>query len=108
MTVLRSLLFLLSASLLTACVSTGDVDPMKTPEGRKKAYDSFVQLGIGYLQQGETGPAKVPLKNALDIDSSAPDAHAVLVLYSNARWSRSWPTSIFASRCRETPKMPAC
>ncbi|UCJ16479.1 type IV pilus biogenesis/stability protein PilW [Pseudomonas sp. MM211] len=80
MTVLRSLLFLLSASLLTACVSTGDVDPMKTSEGRKKAYDSFVQLGIGYLQQGQTGPAKVPLKNALNIDSSAPDAHAVLAL----------------------------
>ncbi|SHK97294.1 type IV pilus biogenesis/stability protein PilW [Phytopseudomonas punonensis] len=80
MTALRSLLFVLIASLLTACVSTGDVDPMKTSEGRKKAYDSFVQLGIGYLQQGETGPAKVPLKNALDIDSSAPDAHAVLAL----------------------------
>ena len=47
MTALRSLLFLLTASLLAACVSTGDVDPMKTSEGRKKAYDSFVQLGIG-------------------------------------------------------------
>lgn len=73
-------LLLLLVTLLAACVSTGDVDPMKTVEGRKKAYDAYVQLGIGYLQKGETGPAKAPLKNALEIDSSAADAHVVLAL----------------------------
>lgn len=80
MIALRPALFLLVATLLVGCVSTGDVDPMKTPEGRKKAYDSFVQLGIGYLQQGETGRAKIPLKNALDINPSGSDAHAALAL----------------------------
>ena len=80
MRLIRSLLFLVAVSQLAACVSTGDVDPMRTSEGRKKAYDAYVQLGIGYLQQGDTGSAKVPLKSALDIDSSGADAHAVLAM----------------------------
>jgi type IV pilus assembly protein PilF len=73
-------LLLLLVSLVSACVSTGDVDPMKTTEGRKKAYDAYVQLGIGYLQKGETGPAKTPLKNALDINPSGADAQVALAL----------------------------
>lgn len=77
---LRPALFLLVASLLGGCVTTGDVSPMSTSKGRNEARDAYIQLGIGYLQQGETERAKLPLRNALEIDSSNADAHAVLAL----------------------------
>ncbi|WP_339079829.1 type IV pilus biogenesis/stability protein PilW [Pseudomonas sp. TMP9] len=77
---LRPALLLLVASLLAGCVTTGTVDPMKTGKGRDEARDAYVQLGIGYLQQGQTERAKVPLKKALDLDSSDADAHAALAL----------------------------
>jgi type IV pilus assembly protein PilF len=77
---LRPALFLLIASLLAGCVSTGDVDPMRTDKGRESARDAYIQLGIGYLQQGAGERAKVPLKKALELDSSSADAHAALAL----------------------------
>lgn len=77
---LRPALLLLTASLLVGCVSTGNVDPMKTSEGRDEARDAYTQLGIGYLQQGQTERAKVPLKKALELDASNADAHAALAL----------------------------
>ncbi|MDO9617432.1 MAG: type IV pilus biogenesis/stability protein PilW [Pseudomonas sp.] len=77
---LRPALFLLLASLLAGCVSTGNVDPMRTGKGRDDARDAYIQLGIGYLQQGAGERAKVPLKKALDLDSSSADAHAALAL----------------------------
>lgn len=77
---LRTALFLSIASLLAGCVSTGDVDPMRTDKGRDEARDAYIQLGIGYLQQGAGERAKVPLQKALDLDPSNADAHAVLAL----------------------------
>ena len=77
---LRPALFLLVASLLVGCVSTGDVDPMRTDKGRDEARNAYIQLGLGYLQQGASGRAKVPLKKALDLDPSSADAHAALAL----------------------------
>ncbi|MDM8347455.1 type IV pilus biogenesis/stability protein PilW [Pseudomonas sp. sp1636] len=77
---LRPALFLLIASLLAGCVSTGDIDPMRTDKGRDQARDAYIQLGIGYLQQGAGERAKVPLKKALDLDPSSADAHAALAL----------------------------
>lgn len=77
---LRPSLLLLLTCLLTACVTTGHVDPMKTDKGRQEAVDAYVKLGIAYIQQGDTQRAKVPLKSALDIDSSNADAHAALAL----------------------------
>lgn len=79
MTLRVALLFSL-VSLLTGCVSSGNVDPMKTGKGRNEARDAYVQLGIGYLQQGATERAKTPLKKALELDSSNADAHAALAL----------------------------
>ncbi|RJG10277.1 type IV pilus biogenesis/stability protein PilW [Pseudomonas cavernicola] len=77
---LRAALLLFFTSLLVGCVSTGNVDPMKTGKGRDQARDAYVQLGIGYLQQGSTEQAKVPLKKALQLDPSNADAHAALAL----------------------------
>jgi len=77
---LRAALLLFLASLLAGCVSTGQVDPLKTKEGREAARDAYIRLGMGYLEKGDTGRAKVPLKSALEIDSSDADAHAALAL----------------------------
>lgn len=77
---LRPALFLLIAGLLAGCVSTGDVDPMRTDKGREEARDAYIQLGIGYMQHGASERAKVPLKQALELDPSSADAHAALAL----------------------------
>ncbi|MCP1620518.1 type IV pilus biogenesis/stability protein PilW [Metapseudomonas otitidis] len=76
---LRAALILVLAGL-TGCVSTGSVDPMRTAEGREKARDAYIQLGLGYLQQGAAERAKVPLRKALELDSSSADANAALAL----------------------------
>jgi len=77
---LRAALYLFLGCLLVGCVTEGNIDPMKTGKGRDEARDAFIQLGIGYLQQGETGRAKVPLKKALELDPSSADAHVALAL----------------------------
>ncbi|AYF88229.1 type IV pilus biogenesis/stability protein PilW [Pseudomonas sp. JS3066] len=78
--ILRAALLLASTVLLAACVSTGQVDPMKTDSGRDAARDAYINLGIGYLKQGATERAKVPLKKALEMDPSNADANAALAL----------------------------
>ncbi|MCO6058357.1 type IV pilus biogenesis/stability protein PilW [Pseudomonas sp. MOB-449] len=77
---LRAALLLVSSALLAACVSTGQVDPMKTDKGRDAARDAYIELGIGYLKQGATERAKVPLKKALELDGSNAYANAALAL----------------------------
>jgi len=78
--ILRSALLFLLAGLLAGCVSSGNVDPMRTEQGRSEARDAYVQLGIGYLQQGEAGRAKTPLRKALELDPRSAGAHAALAL----------------------------
>ena len=77
---LRAALLLLVVSLVAGCVTTGKVNPMTTQKGREEARKAYVQLGIGYLQEGQNERAKVPLRSALELDSSAPDANAALAL----------------------------
>ena len=77
----RSLAVVLSALLLGGCVSSGGIpNPLKTSEGREQAAQAYVQLGVGYLQSGETEKAKKPLRQALDLDSNNADALAALAL----------------------------
>ncbi|WP_447746732.1 type IV pilus biogenesis/stability protein PilW [Pseudomonas nicosulfuronedens] len=77
---LRAALCLLLATVLTGCVTTGKQDPLKTEKGRDEARDAYIQLGIGYLQMGNTEQAKLPLRQALEIDPSSADAHAALAV----------------------------
>ncbi|MGK9064634.1 type IV pilus biogenesis/stability protein PilW [Stutzerimonas chloritidismutans] len=71
---------LLFVGLLAGCVSSGSIDPLRTSEGRTEARDAYIQLGIGYLQQGDTSRAKRPLRKALELDPNSADAHAALAL----------------------------
>lgn len=80
MSLLRTALSVVCLGLLAGCVSTGDVDPMKTSGGRDQARDAYVSLGLGYLERGMTEKAKQPLKQALELDPNSADAHAILAL----------------------------
>ncbi|MDH0748450.1 type IV pilus biogenesis/stability protein PilW [Pseudomonas sp. GD03842] len=81
---LRTALLLCFATLLMGCVSTGNVNPLSTSKGREEARQAYVQLGLGYLQQGQTERAKAPLKKALELDSADADANAALALVFQA------------------------
>ncbi|MBF7143095.1 MULTISPECIES: type IV pilus biogenesis/stability protein PilW [Pseudomonas] len=81
---LRSAPLIFLLLVLTGCVTTGKVNPMDTRQGREQARDAYIQLGLGYLQQGDTERAKVPLKKALELDSSNADASAALALVFQA------------------------
>ncbi len=76
----RVALLLVFAGLMAGCVSSGTGNPLQTSEGRNEARDAYVQLGIGYLQQGEGARAKTPLRKALELDPNSADAHAALAL----------------------------
>ncbi|NKQ12342.1 type IV pilus biogenesis/stability protein PilW [Pseudomonas sp. SST3] len=78
--ILRVALLFLLAGLMAGCVSSGSGNPMRTSEGRDEARDAYIQLGIGYLQQGEASRAKTPLRKALELDPNSADAHAALAL----------------------------
>lgn len=82
--VVRVGLLLLVSALLSACVSNASSSmsnpQLRTVEGRHQARDAYIQLGLGYLQQGVTEQAKVPLQKALELDSNSADAHAALAL----------------------------
>jgi len=77
---LRSLTAGLLAMLLVACIREGPENPLSTSQGRAAASAAYVQLGLGYLQEGETARAKVPLVKALEIDPRSADAHAAMAL----------------------------
>ncbi|EPL06316.1 type IV pilus biogenesis/stability protein PilW [Pseudomonas sp. CF161] len=80
----RVALLLLVVSLSAGCVLSGDFNPLNTSKGRDEARQAYVQLGLGYLQQGLTERAKVPLKKALELDESDADANAALGLVFQA------------------------
>ncbi|MBC2656042.1 type IV pilus biogenesis/stability protein PilW [Pseudomonas sp. MSSRFD41] len=82
--VLRLALLLLVASLCAGCVMSGDSSPMDTGKGRDEARQAYVQLGLGYLQQGLGEQAKAPLKKALELAPDDADANAALALVFQA------------------------
>ena len=82
---LRVALSILSLALLAGCVSGGSTDALASREGRAQAGKAYVQLGLGYLQQGLTEQAMGPLKKALDLNSQDAAAHAALALVYQAQ-----------------------
>ncbi|MEH6492072.1 type IV pilus biogenesis/stability protein PilW [Halopseudomonas sp.] len=70
-------LMLTLSLLLTGCVTTGDTGRKVDPE---QARDAYIQLGLGYLQKGETERAKKPLSEALALDPKSAAANTALAL----------------------------
>jgi len=82
---LRAALSILTLLLLAGCVSGGAGDPLASRQGRVEAGRAYVQLGLGYLQQGLTEQAKAPLAKALALNDRDADAHAALALVFQAQ-----------------------
>ena len=78
--ILRAALQVVLVGFLAGCVSSGDSSSMAGDKGRSEARQAYVQLGLGYLQQGMTEQAKVPLRKALELDKNDPDTNAALAL----------------------------
>ncbi|WP_348750684.1 type IV pilus biogenesis/stability protein PilW [Pseudomonas rhodesiae] len=79
------LALLLLITGIAGCVSSGNDHPLQTGKGRDEARVAYVQLGLGYLQQGMSEQAKVPLKKALELDGDDADANAALALVFQAQ-----------------------
>jgi type IV pilus assembly protein PilF len=101
---LRTALLLCLATLLVGCVSSGNVDPLSTSKGRDEARQAYVQLGLGYLQQGQVERAKGPLKSALELDSSDADANAALALVFQAEQEPELTDKYYAKALSSRPK----
>ncbi|WP_339429114.1 type IV pilus biogenesis/stability protein PilW [Pseudomonas taetrolens] len=100
---LRAARSVVLASLLTGCVSSGDSNPMSTDKGRDAARKAYVQLGLGYLQQGMTEQAKMPLSKALEIDKADPDTHAALALVFQSEMEHELAEEAFLKALRGRP-----
>ncbi len=70
---------LLTALALTGCVTTSD-QPQKSKPDPDAGRDAYIQLGLGYLQEGETESAKAPLSEALKLDPRSAAAHLALAM----------------------------
>jgi len=77
---LRIFMFGLLAVSLASCVSDGPPNPLSTKKGRETARDAYIQLGLGYLQEGDIERAKGPLNKALELDSRSSNANAAMAL----------------------------
>ena len=77
---LRAALCVVLVSVMAGCVSSGGSNPLSTDKGRDAARQAYVQLGLGYLQQGLAEQAKIPLGKALELDKRDPDTLAALAL----------------------------
>lgn len=89
---LYTCMVMISVVVLTSCSSTGggssidgEGDLHIQPEGNKLARTN-VQLGVGYMKEGQNEFALSKLRKALSIDDSLPDAHyAIAVLYERLK-----------------------
>jgi type IV pilus assembly protein PilF len=101
---LRAALLLCLVTLMAGCVSTGNVDPLSTSKGRDEARQAYVQLGLGYLQQGQTERAKAPLKKALELDGSDADANAALALVFQTELEPALADQYYSKALSSRPK----
>ncbi|MEE1923177.1 type IV pilus biogenesis/stability protein PilW [Pseudomonas sp. 148P] len=80
MTLRAALPLVLLTTLLCGCVSSGGSASQVGGKARDEARQAYVQLGLGYLQQGQVERAKIPLKKALELGASDAQANAALAM----------------------------
>jgi len=77
---LRTGIIVTFLSLLMGCVASGDVQPMRTEDGRQQARQAYIELAVGYLREGMTGQAKIPLQSVLKMNANDSEALEILAL----------------------------
>ncbi|WP_040269384.1 type IV pilus biogenesis/stability protein PilW [Pseudomonas rhodesiae] len=100
------LALLLLITGIAGCVSSGHDHPLQTGKGRDEARVAYVQLGLGYLQQGMSEQAKVPLKKALELDGDDADANAALALVFQAQAEPELANGYFKKALAARPDDP--
>jgi type IV pilus assembly protein PilF len=70
----RLLVVIAFSALLSACV-TEVTNPQNQPASPEKQIQTLVDLGVGYIRNGEYGRAKDNLNRALSIDPGSPKVH---------------------------------
>lgn len=76
---LRASAVLVFSALLTACVTT-TTGPFTEKVSEKKALESYIALGYGYLADGKVALAKQRTERALEIDPNNAEAHTVMAM----------------------------
>lgn len=80
MKIILSFVIALSGLALTACGTTS----ASSNESSSSTADTYVQLGLGYLQEGQKDQARFNLLKAVETDPRSPDAHnAIALLYQS-------------------------
>lgn len=90
--------------LLSGCVTTTDQPRRQT--NPTEARDAYIQLGLGYLQNGETDRAKAPLQEALKIDPRSEAAHVALALVFQSEGEDPSAETHFRSALATAPDNP--
>jgi len=80
MKIILSVALALGILILAACGTT----TAATGGSSGSAADTYVQLGLGYLQEGQKDQARFNLLKAVEVDPRSPDAHnAIALLYQS-------------------------
>jgi type IV pilus assembly protein PilF len=74
----KQILLIAASILVVSCVST--VPKKSTKVDSKKAYESNIKLGMGYLQKGDRDSALRAFSKALDLNKRSADAYQGLAL----------------------------
>jgi type IV pilus assembly protein PilF len=90
--------------MLSGCMTT--LDQPKRAADPNAARESFIQLGIGYLQSGDTAGAKGPLSEALKIDPRSASAHTAMALVFQQEGEYSSAEKHFRSALSSEPSNP--
>lgn len=95
---------ILLSLVLGGCVTTSE-QPRRSTDPNA-ARDAYVQLGLGYLQVGETESAKAPLSEALKIDPRSASANIALALVFQQEGEADYADKHFRAALASEPNNP--
>lgn len=99
-------LMMVFAMLLASGCVTETKGPTQ-PANKEKQLQTLVELGVGYLRNGEYGRAKENLNKALEIDPKSPVAHNTLALVFQAEKEYEAAEQHFQRALRTDPDFTA-
>ena len=88
---------------LAGCASN-QTDLVTQPQDKQKQVAALVDLGVGYLKNGEYTRAKENLNHALEIDPRSAPAHAALALVFNFEQEYNQAAKQYRLALRSDPK----
>ena len=97
-------LFLLATTLMLAgCVTEGGKQQFRNTN-KAKAIQQYTELGLRYIQQGDTVKAMVPLKRALELAPKDPGVHNAFAILFQAEKEPDLADEYFRKSLKFGPK----